>query len=53
MLDIPKLLDVLNSVGIEKPVICSSINKIGFRMSSGTATYETAMIRKSQIGDEN
>jgi len=39
-MNMPKLLDVLESVGIENPVICSSINKIGFRMSGGKDLYE-------------
>jgi hypothetical protein len=39
-MNMPALLDALNSVGIENPVICSSINKIGFRMSGGKAVYE-------------
>ncbi|MCU0857944.1 MAG: hypothetical protein MUC65_06030 [Pontiellaceae bacterium] len=39
-MNMPKLLDVLESVGIENPVICSSINKVGFRMSGGRELYE-------------
>ncbi len=39
-MNMPALLDALNSVGIENPVICSSINKIGFRMSGGKEIYE-------------
>jgi hypothetical protein len=39
-MNMPKLLDALESVGIEKPIICSSINKIGFRMSGGIEIYE-------------
>ena len=39
-MNMPKLLDVLNSVGITNPIICSSINKIGFRMSGGKELYE-------------
>ena len=27
------LLDALDDVGIENPIVCSNINKIGFRMS--------------------
>jgi hypothetical protein len=36
----PMLLDVLESVGIENPIICSNINKIGFRMCGGIELYE-------------
>lgn len=39
-MNMPALLDALNSVGIENPIICSSINKIGFRMSGGKEMYE-------------
>ena len=39
-MNMPALLDALNSVGIENPVICTSINKIGFRMSGGKEVYE-------------
>ncbi|MEZ5105866.1 MAG: hypothetical protein R2757_15300 [Draconibacterium sp.] len=39
-MNMPALLDALNSVGIENPIICSSINKIGFRMSGGKEIYE-------------
>ncbi len=35
-----RLLDVLEECGIENPIICSSINKIGFRMSGGREAYE-------------
>jgi hypothetical protein len=39
-MNLPLLLDTLESVGITNPVICSSINKIGFRMSGGIEIYE-------------
>ncbi len=39
-MNMPTLLDRLNSLGIENPIICSSINKIGFRMSGGKEIYE-------------
>ncbi|MCX2740986.1 hypothetical protein [Pontibacter anaerobius] len=39
-MNLPKLLDTLESVGIKNPIICSSINKIGFRMSGGQELYE-------------
>ena len=45
-MNMPNLLDVLNSVGITKPIICSSINKIGFRMSGGKELYETYLREK-------
>ena len=39
-MNMPALLDALESVGIENPIICASINKIGFRMSGGIELYE-------------
>jgi hypothetical protein len=39
----PKLLDVLESLGIDNPIVCSNINKIGFRMCGGVAAYEQAI----------
>ena len=45
-MNLPKLLDVLNSVGINNPVICASINKIGFRMSGGKEINEKYLSEK-------
>lgn len=39
-MNLPFLLDVLEEVGVEDPIVCSSINKIGFRMSGGIELYE-------------
>ncbi|MDO9073344.1 MAG: hypothetical protein Q7U73_08755 [Rubrivivax sp.] len=36
----PRLLDVLGAQGIDNPIVCSNINKIGFRMCGGVALYE-------------
>ncbi len=36
----PMLLDVLDELGIENPIVCSNINKIGFRMCGGIELYE-------------
>lgn len=46
-MNMPALLDVLNSTGIENPIICSSINKIGFRMSGGKEIYEKYLLQKT------
>jgi hypothetical protein len=46
-MNMPALLDALNSVGIENPIICSSINKIGFRMSGGKDLYEKYLNEKA------
>ncbi len=45
-MNLPALIDVLNSLGIENPIICSSINKIGFRMSGGRDLYERCLVEK-------
>lgn len=42
-MNMPRLLDALDSVGIENPIVCSNINKIGFRMSGGFDAYEQAI----------
>lgn len=39
-MNMPMLLDVLEELGIDNPIICSNINKIGFRMCGGMETYE-------------
>jgi hypothetical protein len=46
-MNLPALLDALNSVDIENPIICSSINKIGFRMSGGKDIYEKYLTDKT------
>lgn len=45
-MNMPKLLAMLNSVGIVNPIICASINKIGFRMSGGIEAYEKVLATK-------
>lgn len=45
-MNMPALLDALNTVGIQNPIICSSINKIGFRMSGGIEIYEKYLLEK-------
>lgn len=45
-MNMPALLDALNDLGIENPIICSSINKIGFRMSGGIDIYEKYLNEK-------
>ena len=45
-MNMPKLLEVLESVGIQNPIICSSINIDGFRMSGGKALYEETLRTK-------
>lgn len=42
-MNMPKLLDTLEGVGIINPIICSSINKVNFRMSGGKELYEDTL----------
>ena len=39
-MNLPRLLDVLEEVGIPDPIVCANINKIGFRMCGGIKLYE-------------
>lgn len=39
-MNMPVLLDALESVGVQNPIICANINKINFRMCGGLAAYE-------------
>ncbi|ABB73565.1 hypothetical protein [Nitrosospira multiformis] len=45
-MNMPKLLDALEEVGIENPIVCANINKIGFRMCGGFEAYERALDEK-------
>ncbi len=42
-MNLPALLPVLERQGIENPIVCSNINKIGFRMCGGAAAYRVAL----------
>ena len=45
-MNMPLLLDSLKSVGKTNPLICTSINKIGFRMAGGNEIYERYLEEK-------
>ena len=45
-MNVPRLLDVLDGLGIDNPIICANINKIGFRMCGGVAAYEQAIAHR-------
>jgi len=45
-MNMPKLLNVLEKNGIENPIICTSINSAGFRMSGGRELYEDILRNK-------
>lgn len=42
-MNLPMLLDSLERVGVENPIVCANINKIGFRMSGGLEAYADAL----------
>ena len=39
----PRLLDALDAQGIDNPIVCSNINRLGFRMCGGIEAYEHAI----------
>jgi hypothetical protein len=42
-MNLPLLLDALDRVGVENPIVCANINKIGFRMSGGIEAYRDVL----------
>jgi hypothetical protein len=42
----PLLLDALEKCGIDNPIVCSNVNKIGFRMSGGIERYEAIIANR-------
>ena len=42
-MNLPRLVDLLDEVGIENPIVCANINKIAFRMCGGKDAYERAI----------
>ncbi|SDI61499.1 hypothetical protein SAMN05421850_1043 [Lutimaribacter saemankumensis] len=42
-MNLPMLLDAVEKEGIERPIVCANINKIGFRMSGGFDAYLDAL----------
>ena len=46
-MNMPRLLDVLHAQGIHNPIVCSNINKIGFRMCGGAALYESTIATRT------
>ena len=49
-MNMPVLLSLLEEIGIRNPIICSSINIDGFRMSGGKALYEHVLHTKELRG---
>jgi hypothetical protein len=42
-MNMPALLNMLEEGGVKNPIICASINKVGFRMSGGKELYEETL----------
>ena len=42
-MNLPALAQALQTAGVDNPVVCSSINKVGFRMSGGRELYEKTL----------
>jgi hypothetical protein len=45
-MNLPLLVDVLEQQGIENPVVCANVNKIGFRMCGGVESYRKVIEEK-------
>ena len=45
-MNVPRLLDVLDEQGIDNPIVCANVNKIGFRMCGGIDVYEHAIANR-------
>ena len=42
-MNMPMLVDTLERLGIDNPIVCSNINKAGFRMCGGIELYERTL----------
>lgn len=42
-MNLPMLLDALDGLGHDNPIVCANLNKIGFRMSGGIEANEEAL----------
>lgn len=42
-MNLPRLVDALARVGIENPIVCANINKLGFRMCGGIDAYREVL----------
>lgn len=45
-MNLPRLLDTLERVGVRNPIVCSNLNKLGFRMSGGVDEYERVLAER-------
>ena len=44
-MNLPRLLEALNSAGVKNPIVCANVNKAGFRMSGGIEGYREAAVQ--------
>ena len=49
-MNLPLLVEELEKISLINPIVCSSINKIGFRMSGGISAYEKTLREKQFRG---
>jgi hypothetical protein len=42
-MNLPRLVEQLERVGLENPIVCANINKIGFRMCGGVEAYREVL----------
>jgi hypothetical protein len=42
-MNLPRLVNALELVGVKDPIVCANINKIGFRMSGGIDAYRDVL----------
>ena len=45
-MNLPRMLDVLDELSFDNPIVCSNINKIGFRMCGGIQLYESTIANR-------
>jgi hypothetical protein len=45
-MNMPRLLDVLERHGVDNPIVCANINKIGFRMCGSVPLYEETVAKR-------
>jgi hypothetical protein len=45
-MNLPRLLDMLDQVGLDNPIVCTNLNKLGFRMSGGIAAYQQVLAER-------
>ena len=45
-MNLPRLLDVLDGLAIDNPIVCANINRIGFRMCGGRELYERTIAQR-------